>query len=327
VRKTVAAIADDDIVNELLRDFRIDSSVLCRSVMAAPWGFGVAGRERGSFHMLLVGGGWLEVEGRVDPVHVGAGDLVLLPTGAAHQVKDSPGTSAPSLTSILAHHDVIDGELRFGGDDGPLTEIVCGVFTLEGAGSAPWMERLPEVMVSRSEHGPSGWRSAIAAALRDEARAPTTGGALVVNRLLESLLADTLRAELAISIRDVTPGVDAFADRRIARVLSRLHERPGEQWTVESLAREAAMSRSAFSERFHSLVGEAPMKYVGELRLAQAARLFRSTDASVERIAAQVGYGSGESLSRAFKVRYGAPPSVFRRRSRMLAADAVPAQM
>jgi AraC-like DNA-binding protein len=327
VRKTVAAFGDGDIVTELLRDFRIDSSVLCRSVMAAPWGFGVAGRERGSFHMLLVGRGWLEVEGRAEPVCVGTGDLVLLPTGAAHRVKDSPGTSAPSLTSILAHHDMIDGELRFGGDDGPLTEIVCGVFTLEGARSTPWIERLPEVIVSRSEPDSSGWRNAVAAALRGEARAPTKGGALVVNRLLESLLADTLRTELAISIDGGTPRVHAFADRRIGRVLSRLHERPGDQWTVESLAREAAMSRSAFSERFHSLVGEAPMKYVGELRLAQAARLFRSTDASVEQIAAQVGYGSGESLSRAFKLRYGAPPSAFRRRSRMLASDAEPAQL
>lgn len=144
---------------------------------------------------------------------------------------------------------------------------------------------------------------------------------MVVNRLLESLLADALRTELAVSIHDGAPRVDAFADRRIGRVLSRLHERPGDRWTVASLAREAAMSRSAFSERFRFLVGEAPMQYVGDLRRAQAARLLRSTDATVEQIAAQVGYGSGESLSRAFKLRYGAPPSVFRRRSRMLASD------
>jgi len=57
MRKTVARFADGDITNELLHDFRLDSSVLCRSVMAAPWGFGVAGREVGSFHMVLEGHG------------------------------------------------------------------------------------------------------------------------------------------------------------------------------------------------------------------------------------------------------------------------------
>ena len=60
------------------------------------------------------------------------------------------------------------------------------------------------------------------------------------------------------------------------------------------------------------------MRYVSALRLAQAARLFRSTDETIAQIAAQVGYGSSEALSRAFKTRYGAPPSAFRRRARIL---------
>jgi hypothetical protein len=135
VRKTVARFADGDVANELLRDFRFDSSVLCRSVMAAPWGFGVAGRDAGSFHMVLEGQGWLEVEGGTEPVHLRAGDLAVLPTGSAHWVKDSPATTAPSLTSILARHGVVDGELRFGGDGGPLTEIVRSPRSPGGSGT------------------------------------------------------------------------------------------------------------------------------------------------------------------------------------------------
>jgi hypothetical protein len=63
VRKTVAGYAGEDTAERLVRDLRIGSSVLCRSVMAAPWGFGIAGRDVGSFHMLLEGHGWLEAEG------------------------------------------------------------------------------------------------------------------------------------------------------------------------------------------------------------------------------------------------------------------------
>lgn len=107
---------------------------------------------------------------------------------------------------------------------------------------------------------------------------------------------------------------------RIGRVLARLHERPEEPWTVAELAKVAAMSRSAFSERFRSLVGEAPIRYLSGLRLARAARLLRSTDTTVAEVARRVGYGSEEALSRAFKLRFGAAPRAFRQRTRRLAA-------
>jgi AraC family transcriptional regulator, alkane utilization regulator len=323
VRKTVARFADGDLANQLLRDFRIDSSVLCRSVMAAPWGFGVAGGDVGSFHMVIEGQGWLEVEGSTKPIRIRAGDVVVLPGRNAHWVKDSLATTAPSLTSILARHDVVDGELRFGGDgDGPLTEIVCGVFALEGARSAPvpWIERLPPVVVSSAAAGPdaSDWRSAAGEALRAEARRPTTGGAAVVNRLLESLLADALRTEFVAFTLDATPPAAAVADQRIGRVLAQLHDRAEQPWTVGSLARVAAMSRSAFSERFRSLVGEAPIRYLSGLRLARAARLLQSTDTTVAEVARRAGYSSEEAFGRAFKLRFGAAPGVFRRQVRGL---------
>jgi transcriptional regulator GlxA family with amidase domain len=76
------------------------------------------------------------------------------------------------------------------------------------------------------------------------------------------------------------------------------------------------MSRSAFTQRFRELVGEAPIHYLAGVRLARAARLLRSSDATIAEIARSVGYGSEESLSRAFKVRFGEAPSVFRTRSR-----------
>src|SRR5918994_2895023 len=140
MRKSVAGYDDHGAADQLVRDLRIGSSVLCRSVMAAPWGFGVAGREAGSFHMVVEGQGWLEVEGSSERIALRAGDVAVLPTGNAHWMRDSPDSTAPPLTSILAAHEVVDGELRFGGDDGPLTEVVCGVFTFEGGRRAAWID-------------------------------------------------------------------------------------------------------------------------------------------------------------------------------------------
>jgi AraC-like DNA-binding protein len=317
MRKTVARFADDDIANALLRDFRVDSSVLCRSVMAPPWGFGVAGRAVGSFHMVLEGQAWLEAEGVPGLMPIRAGDLAVLPCGNAHWVRDSPGTAAPSLNSILAQHHVVDGELHFGGDDGPLTEIVCGTFILEPVRGTPWLDRLPPVVIAHGDSAASDWRYAVAAALREEARTPTRGGAIIVNRLLESLVAYALRAELLQLETHAKPPEEALVDRRVGTVLSRLHESPESKWTVQGLARVAAMSRSAFSERFRCLVGEPPMRYLTGLRLARAARLLRSTDATVADVARQVGYASEAALSRAFEARFGDAPSAFRSRPQL----------
>jgi AraC-like DNA-binding protein len=312
VRKTVAGFTGGDVASELLRDVRIESSVLCRSVMAPPWGFGVAGRDLGSFHMVIAGRGILEVEGAAETVAVGPGDLVVLPTGAEHWVKDAPTTRAPWLSSILDRHEVVDGELRFGGDDGPATEIVCGVFELGGPPPS-WLERLPPVVVSRGEESERRWWTDVQSALREEARAPTSGGSVVVNRLLESIVAAALADRLRDLATDAPASAAAVRDRRIGAALSRLHEAPEEPWTVEHMAKVASMSRSAFADRFRSLLGVPPMRYLTELRLAQSTRLLRTTDMSVAQVARRVGYGSEESLARAFRTRFGRTPAVYRR--------------
>src|SRR5205823_772489 len=146
------------VLDELVRDLRIESSVLCRSLMAAPWGFGVSAKDEGSFHVVLEGSGWLEAEGVDAPVPVRRGDVVVLPRGTGHVVRDAPSTAAPSLSTILAHHDVVDGELHFGGDDGPLTEIVCGVFRMDDPVRSPWIEGLPVVIHAPSASPRDGWR-------------------------------------------------------------------------------------------------------------------------------------------------------------------------
>src|SRR5205823_12527196 len=105
-------------------------------------------------------------------------------------------------------------------------------------------------------------------------------------------------------VEEVVPAV-AASDRRIGKVLARVHEGLQDDWTVEALARVASMSRSAFAERFRELVGEAPMRYVSRLRLTRARRLLSSTDLTVAQIAASVGYGSESSLSRALKASVG----------------------
>jgi AraC-like DNA-binding protein len=315
VSKRIARLEDRDLVAQLTRALRLESTLLCRSVMAAPWGFGVPGRDAGSFHLVVAGDGWLEVDGFPEPIRVRAGDVCVLPHGDGHRVRDSTASPAPSLSSILAENELENGELHFGGATGPMTEIVCGTFTVEG-GRPPWFQQLPSVVISNGSSPRSQWRRAIVAAVSDEVRSPSPGGVVVVNRWLESLIANALHAELSTASTRDAASAAALEDERIGRVVSAIQHDPAAAWTLARMARHAAMSRSTFAARFLSLVKETPARYVTRIRLELAERLLRATDATVADIAHRVGYGSEESLSRAFKARFGAAPSLRRRARR-----------
>ena len=104
-----------------------------------------------------------------------------------------------------------------------------------------------------------------------------------------------------------------FGDNRMASAIRSMHERPAVSWTVADLARAAAMSRSAFFDRFRQTVGMAPMEYLLHWRMVLAKDLLRHRDVSVAEIARCVGYGSASTFSVAFTRHVGVPPSVYGR--------------
>ena len=84
-------------------------------------------------------------------------------------------------------------------------------------------------------------------------------------------------------------------------------------WTVDELAREAAISRSALTERFTALVGEAPMRYLASWRMQLAKQMMREGTRNIQEVATRVGYDSEASFNRAFKRATGSPPATWRR--------------
>jgi AraC-like DNA-binding protein len=92
-----------------------------------------------------------------------------------------------------------------------------------------------------------------------------------------------------------------------------LHKEPARDWTIEELAGEVALSRSALHERFVDLVGQPPMHYLTQWRMQLAAKLLRESKAPVAAIALEVGYDSEAAFCRAFKRAAGRPPAAWRR--------------
>jgi AraC-like DNA-binding protein len=104
-----------------------------------------------------------------------------------------------------------------------------------------------------------------------------------------------------------------LTDRRVARALAAIHEHYAQPWTLDTLAREAGMSRTAFAVTFKALVGEPPMAYLQRWRVLRAANALRRDGLSLARAAESVGYQSDVVFAKAFKRVTGESPGRYRR--------------
>jgi AraC-like DNA-binding protein len=113
-----------------------------------------------------------------------------------------------------------------------------------------------------------------------------------------------------------SPPRELILPRIIGKVISLMHARPAHDWAIDELAREAGTSRSVLADRFVKLIGIPPIQYLAKWRMQIASELMTSAKGNLASIAAEVGYESEASFSRAFKKVVGVSPSAWRRRAR-----------
>src|SRR5258708_19701695 len=99
------------------------------------------------------------------------------------------------------------------------------------------------------------------------------GSEVVASRLAEVLFIQVLRAHIASGPERNKGWLRAIFDPQMGAALSAIHDRVNTPWTVESLAKAAGMSRSAFAARFKELLGQTPLEYVTEWRIQKAIQL------------------------------------------------------
>jgi AraC-like DNA-binding protein len=252
------------------------------------------------------------------------GDIIVFPQGDPHIMSSTPGMRGQ--TSLDTYRRPVGSQLPFslreeGG--GARTQMVCGFLGYDARPFNPLLATLPRTLrVSAREGG--GWLEALAKLAVAETTAGRTGGECVLARASELMFVEVLRRYVATLPPEQTGWLAGLRDPFVGRALAALHDRPAEPWTVESLARESALSRSALAERFAHLVGEAPMQYLTRWRMQLAATLLRTRAASVFEAAVEVGYASEAAFSRAFKKIVGVPPAAWREGQRAEEGDATP---
>jgi AraC family transcriptional regulator, alkane utilization regulator len=310
--RSLGEFVEPDGLSQLLLRLTVSSTVYCLSHMSSPWGFKVAARSRPAFHLLTAGNALLEVEGEPGPIRLTAGDLVIIPRGEAHTVKDSPKSDVQWLDSILERTPPVNGRLDHGGG-GQRSELLCGGFAVDQLTGRPLLEALPTVVLLRGSEGRAPeWLVGLIRMIASEMASTGPGSEAVVTRLTDALLAQALR-QCLLEVDHATGGVPSVSDPSIAKALRLVREHPDQAWTVPKMAAAVSMSRSAFAERFRAATGEAPMHHLTRYRMARAAEYLRGTQAGIREIARLTGYDSEVSVTKAFRRQFGVAPGAYRR--------------
>lgn len=326
-----------DVLSDVLREFRVDGSVFCRFRGSGRWAVEYPSGEDAVFHVVTEGTCVLDVAtgaGGAGERHVlTAGDFVVLPHGAAHVLRDAaPGPAVPPVsiqTAAAGARRAPPGAAvplgaEAAGGSGPAaadaSTYLCGAFRFADGRTHPVLDLLPAVLRVRATAadaaGPLGpWLATYLAATTCEAASGRPGADFVLARLSDVLFVHAVRAHLTDAAAGGAGWLGALRDPAVGRALALLHREPARAWTVASLAREVAMSRSRFAARFTALVGRPPLDYLAAWRMQRARGLLRAGSASVAEVAGRLGYRSEAAFSHAFRRHLGVAPGAYRRRA------------
>jgi AraC-like DNA-binding protein len=272
---------------------------------AGPWRVRRSEAGQPFYCVILNGSCCLAVDGQ-EPMHLQEGDFVLIPSAygfTMSSLEPMPSEDVDTVPVALLH-----GEFRLGVQSGPADVLLLVGHCVFGSPDAALLvSLLPQLVHVRGERR----LATLVQLVGEESRERRPARDVILARLLEVLLIEALRSTAGTA---TSPGLSrGLADERLAIAIRRMHESPTRPWTVAQLAKEAALSRSAFFERFNRAVGVAPIEYLLAWRMAMAKNLLWRKEGGVAEVAQRVGYSSASAFSVAFTRYVGLPPSRYAR--------------
>jgi AraC-like DNA-binding protein len=310
-----------DLVGEAISAMRTGEPQAARALLKPPWGLRFTAAGGAGVQVILRGAAWLLPPDGGEPIRMEAGDVALIRRQRPHGMADDPRTPLYDVTideHDPAAHWPTDGSAM---DEGtPGTVLLGGSYYLNGARPHPLFESLPDVIHLPARIGAPGPVRTVVELIGAEMDAERPGASAAVPALLDLLLLYTMRTWLETTTQPIG-WAHALRDPPLRVALDAMQARPAEPWTVASLAHEASLSRAAFARRFTTLTGQPPLTYLTWWRMTIAARLLRTSDASLQTIAGRVGYGSEYAFSKAFKRELGLAPAHYRRQQRATAEE------
>jgi AraC-like DNA-binding protein len=335
-----------DALSDVLGAVRVTGAVFFTARVAPPWAIEspppeelprtlrVRSDRMALFHLVVRGRCWVTVEGAA-PVMLDGGAIVILPRGNVHRVMSDVGVPPVPLSHVLSacRGDEIP-HIESGPSASPDgTQLVCGFLQCDQRFN-PLIGALPRLIVAHpfrhrlvtvpgldgrpiwtSELGADDddWLARTFRHMSEEANAGRPGRRVMLSRLAEVLYMEVVRSCFGVAARRRSGWFAAARDPEVGRALGLMHAQPERKWTVTTLARSSGLSRSAFSGRFHALVGAPPMHYLSSWRMQRAIQLLRDPRLSIAQVASRVGYDSPVAFHRAFRRSVGETPAAWRR--------------
>jgi len=305
-----------DAVVGLLDGVRARGAFVLRMMMDPPWSMSI--RDEAPLTLICQTHGSAAIVGESSgTVRLGPGDVALTRGTEQYVFADDPATAPMVVIHPGQRCTTLSGEdLRFemslgvrtwGNSPSGATRSVICAYEGRSEVSARLLEALPTLLVLRADE----WQTPLVDLLAAEAGHDGPGQEAYLDRLLDLLLIAVLRTWFDRG-ENAPAWWHAEHDPVIGPALKLIYNNPAHPWTVANLAAAVGCSRAVFAGRFTEQVGEPPIAFLTNWRLAVAADLLRSSQATIAAVARQVGYGTPFALSSAYKRAYGVSPNTYR---------------
>lgn len=297
------------LLDKLLDGLTVQVEPFALCLVSSGWRLCLPRPSEVTFHFVLQGRGHVRGPGKDDILALSTNWLAVVPSGLMHSLESRHRVQREQLIGAPPPNSPPVLKLVAGKSSTAELIIACGVVSVRYGQWIGLFDHLKDVLAVDLSDSPRV-RAAFRAILAEQSK-PSPGGNAMTTALMTTCIVELLR-RLAKGHADAPAWLTALEDQRLGRAIDRILSDAAANHTVESLADAAAMSRSAFAEKFTRTFGRPPMSLVHFVRMQRAGRLLRESELSIEQVAQQVGFSSRSHFSRVFKEHYGVSPAVQR---------------
>jgi AraC-like DNA-binding protein len=298
-----------DALSSILEVIKLECIVCDKHLVKGPWGLDIVQQGTAQFWRLIKGHCMVGLYDN-QVVRMDEGDIVFVPHGASHWIADSASSRRVTVDEYVK---ASAAGVPFFSESGEETLLVGGYFRFEEHQKHPFLRDLPPLIhITRFGTLHHQLLEHTAQIMHAELSVEKPGGHSMLRSLAEMLFVSIIRTYLEQSVAE-NGFLSALNDPQISKALKYMHDDPAQDWTLQSLAKSVAMSRSVFAGKFKQLVGETPLTYLTNWRINRAKELLVSEKSNVSEVAFNVGYQSEAAFNRVFKARTGKTPAMYRR--------------
>ena len=281
------------MLSELFNTFHLTAQVYNNAQFCGNWKVESHSLDQTCFHMVTVGRCHMHISGQAHADILELGDLVVFPRELEHSLVPFP----EDLDSSGPMQMIKSDEAK------PGTALLCGALLFEHKGFNHILDALPSVFIIKARQ--ASWIAPLLMQIRQEMLHPNLGSDSIINRLSELLFIYALRHQL--SNNDDHGFLNLYVHPTLAPAIKAIKKAPSHAWSLETLAKECAMSRTKFSQLFKKVSGITVNDYLTWWRM-QLAYDYLMQGLMVNIVAEKVGYQSEAAFSRVFKKAFGVSP-------------------